>query len=168
MNAFDIVWVVIFTVLVVWSNAIAQGMKRYLRNKPLGSKSLQDGVFKDSISVAQLCVTTFSAVSVMSRFEDVRTLAKDSPYLLTGLCAMYVFAYISVMINHGFQCITRILCIINLSFVEESIGENVTRKFVTVTTVAVSGLACIAFVAVDDINSGTAASLFTNASVPTG
>ena len=168
MNPFDIFWVVIFSVFVIWANVIGYCAKHYLNNKPLGSKSLQDGVFKDSISVGQFFVTAFSFISVMSRFEDFRSLVKDSQSLLTGFCALYIFAYISVMINQGLQCITRILCIVNMSFVEESIGENVTQNFVTVTTVVVSGSACIFFYVVGDINTGTAASLFTSTTIPTG
>jgi len=168
MDAVDSFWVAIHIVLFIICNVVAQFIKHYLDNKPLGLKSLQDGVFKDTVSVGQFCMLTFSMVSVTSRFEEVRRYATDNPLFLTVFCGMYIFAYISLMINHGLQCITRILSIINLPFVEESIGETLTRNFVMVTTVVVSGLGCMFFYEVGDINTGTAASLFTNSSLPTG
>ena len=43
---------------------------------------------------------------------------------LTFACAIYVFAFVSICVCAGFLAIIRLACIINLNFMEESIGEQ--------------------------------------------
>ena len=96
MKTTDIAWIVIFSIPLVTMNAIGHCVRQYIRDKPLGMKSLHDVVFKDMLCVVQFGCSTFCLISMMSRFESVQQLMIDEPILLTFCCASYICAYISV------------------------------------------------------------------------
>lgn len=168
MESIDIVWSAAFLLLTLIINVIHVYLRCYIRDKPMGMKSLHDSVFKDTIILTQMCSSTFCLVAVLSRFESVRYMFGQIPLLLTAVCVVYVFAFISVGVNNGCICIVRILCIFNMTFMEEDLGERLVRILTVGSTMVASGIACIIFFVNDDINSGTPMSLLTNSSVPTG
>jgi hypothetical protein len=52
-------WVAIFVTILVVVNALHDMMRRYIRDKPLGSKSVHDLVFKVPISGISISVEIF-------------------------------------------------------------------------------------------------------------
>jgi hypothetical protein len=64
----------------------------------------------------------------MANFFD-----EKSPGTLLA-CSVYEFAFSTVCINIALTCLVRILCLINLTFVEESVGENRLRTFLAAAT----------------------------------
>ena len=166
MEFADIFWLGIYVSLLFIINSVLYCMNCYIRDKPL--RSLQDSVFKDTVIITQICGSIFCSVAILSRFDFVRNFLKDNPLVLTCFCTIYIFAFISIGVSHSCVCVSRILCIVNLTFMEDSLGENLARAFTVGSTMIVSGSACIVFAFHDDINTGTAFSLLTNTSVPTG
>jgi hypothetical protein len=60
------------------------------------------------------------------------------------------------------------MCIVNLTFMEEVLGEDIVRYGSIVVTFGSSIAACLVAVYYQDINSGTAMTLLTHQIVPTG
>ena len=168
MDNSDIFWVTAFLVLIFAISFLHIHMRCYVRDKPTGMKSLHDTIFKDTISLTQMSGSIFCAVAIMSRFELVRLFFNEFPLLRSAVCALYIFAFVSVGVNHSCICIVRILCIINMTFMEESLGERLTRMLTVGATLVTSGTACLIFFLIQDIDSGTPMSLLTNSSIPTG
>ena len=168
MKTTDIAWIVIFSIPLVTMNAIGHCVRQYIRDKPLGMKSLHDVVFKDMLCVVQFGCSTFCLISMMSRFESVQQLMIDEPILLTFCCASYICAYISVGVSNSCICVIRIICIMDLTFVEDHLDETMMRFWAVAFPVVVSMSSCIFFAYHNDINTGTAVSLLTNSSVRTG
>ena len=166
MEFADVFWLAIYVSLLFIINSVLYCMNCYIRDKPL--RSLQDSVFKDTVIITQICGSFFCSVAILSRFEFVRNFLKDNPLVLTCFCTIYIFAFISIGVSHSCVCISRILCIVNLTFMEDSLGENLARAFTVGSTIIISSSACVVFTFYDDINTGTAFSLLTNTSVPTG
>jgi hypothetical protein len=71
-------------------------------------------------------------------------------------------------VHSGCLSILRIVCLTNLNFIEEKIGETKTRIIITMTAISMAVLACAAQVASGDINSGTAFAFLTRQTVTTG
>ena len=48
----------------------------------------------------------------------------ESPRLVALPCALYIFAFVSVCVNAGCLCIIRILCMINMTMMEDTVQVN--------------------------------------------
>ncbi len=168
MNTPDFLWVCIFSILFFLINFVHYCMKNYVRDKPLGSKSLHDIILKDVLIVTQTCGSTLCSVAILSRLEHIRSIIDEYPIILTSLCTIYISAFMSACLIHGCLCIIKILCIINLTFMEERVGETLTRALVIGIVIGINSLACILFGFHDDIKTGTPMSLLRTTSVPTG
>jgi len=168
MQEFDVLWVIIFFSSLTITNFTLHNAKCYIRDKPPGMKSLHDIVFKDMICVVQFAASTICMTSILSRFEIVREVLSENPFLLTVFCSIYICGFTSVCISNSCICIIRILCIIDLTFVEEHLGEPMTRACALLIPFLACTSACIICSIHNDINSGTAMTLFTGRSVATG
>ena len=168
MDSVSIAWMIIFSVLFFIINSVYYLMESYIRDKPLGSKSLHDAVFKDMLVVTQMCGSTMCSVAVLSRIAFFCQVLQDFPIVLTGFCALYISAFMSACLILGCLGIVKILCIVNLTFMEEIVGETLARILVIGTIVIFDASACALFWFQDDLRTGTAMTLLTNTSVPTG
>ena len=168
MDAVNSAWMITFSVLFLVINSVYNLMESYIRDKPLGSKSLHDAVFKDMLVVTQICGSTLCSVAVLSRIEPFCQVLKDYPIVLTSFCALYISAFMSACLIVGCLGIVKVFCIVNMTFMEESVGETRTRVLVIGAIVGFDAVACILFMIQDDIRSGTPMTLLTNTSVPTG
>jgi len=143
-------------------------MMHCIKDKPLGSKTLFDTAFKDTLWFTCFCGSVFCLIDILSRFEFIRNLCSQNPSLLTFTSLMYVFAFVSVCIHNGSICIIKIACIISLTFMEETVGETLVRVVTISFTLLVSISACLLLTYLEDINSGTAMTLLTHQVIPTG
>ena len=112
--------------------------------------------------------STFTLIAIFSRFDCVVKFSKDHPIFVTLVCSHYCLAFISICVNAGCLSILRIVCLTNLNFIEEKIGEAKTRIIIAVTAIAMAILACAAQIVSGDINSGTAFAFLTRQTVTTG
>jgi hypothetical protein len=139
-----------------------------IKNKPLGSKTLFDAAFKDTLWFTCFSGSVFCIIDILSRFEFIRNLCSQNFALLTFTSLMYIFAFVSVCIHNSSLCIIKIACIMNLTFMEETAGETLVRVVSIIFTLSVSISACLLLTYLEDINSGTAMTLFTHQVIPTG
>jgi len=163
----DIVWVIIFSFILVWIILIHHFMICSIRDKPPGSKTLFDAAIKDTLIVIIFSGSVFCLIDILSRFESVRNLCIKYPGFLTFACVMYFLAFISVAIHNASMCIIKIACIINLTFMEETLGETFVRALTASFTLVVSILTCLLLVFLDEMNFGAAIILFTHQVIPT-
>jgi hypothetical protein len=106
-------------------------------------------------------------ICIFARFNCFKKLLFDKPNLVTVFCSIYCFSFVCLCISAGCLCITRILCIKNMSFVE-TIGEYRIRLILSTFTIFVGIIVTSIFVIVEDINSGTPLALLNFHVVPPG
>lgn len=167
-SGIDVIWILIFSFLLVSTIVIHYYMICCISDKAPGAKTLFDVAMKDFFWFTCFGGSAFCVIDVVSRFGSIRTLCQDYPSLLIVPCILYVYAFVSVCIQMGSICIIRILCILNLTFMEETLGENLIRTVAIAFTLFWSIFICVLFVVIDDIYSGTAMTLFTHNVLPTG
>jgi hypothetical protein len=51
----------------------------------------------------------------------------ESPVVTLLICSIYSFTFSAACVSVGFICVVRILCLKNITFVEEAIGETLLR-----------------------------------------
>jgi hypothetical protein len=54
----------------------------------------------------------------------VRTVFTENEYLLTVPCLLYVFSFVAICVKSGCFCIVRILCMINMAQLEDTVEEE--------------------------------------------
>ena len=168
METTDLICLIGFTFLFSTLNLLMFLIRSYIRNKAPGTQSLYDIVTGDSFLFVHFSGSTFTLIAIFSRFDFVVKLASDSKLFVTVVCSLYCLAFISVCVHSGCLCILRIVCLANLSFVEDVIGENRTRVSITGLSIFLAVAACVAQVLSGDINSGTAFAFLTRKAVTTG
>ena len=90
------------------------------------------------------------------------------PAPAVALCAVYSTVFASSCVGVGYLCVVRIICLRNITFVEESIGET-TLRVVFIVVVVVSGVTVTTILIVTgDVASGTIFILITRKAVPVG
>ena len=168
MDPIDIFWVILFTMTLFGIILVHYFMMECLKDKPLGSKTLHDAALNDLLWFTSTGGAIFCLIDIFSRFETVRHGCLEYPALLYFPCVMYFYAFVSICMHNGCTCIIKFLCIVNLTFMEESVGETLARILVIGNIVIFDASACALFWFQDDLRTGTAMTLLTNTSVPTG
>ena len=92
----------------------------------------------------------------------------DIPYGITALCTLHLFAMCSLSVNVSCTCIVRIFCILDISFMEETIGESLIQIFVAILTLISSSAACFMLLISGDMLSGSFFNLLAKKTVPAG
>ncbi len=134
MEAKDLLWLLLFTLLVFLSNCLCFLVVKSLKNKALGKQSIYDQVVQDTFLVGTFFCSWVSLIVIVTRFTWCRTLITDSDLLLTLVCSMTVFIRMALFFFTACLCIIPILCIFHMTFFEETIGESQIRKiYFTVT-----------------------------------
>jgi hypothetical protein len=168
METTDFVCLVAFAFLFLILNFLLFLIRSYITNKSPGTQSLYDIVTGDTFLFAHFSGSTFTLIAIFSRFDWIVKLSSESELFVTVVCSLYCLAFISVCVHSGCLCIVRILCLANLSFVEDVIGETRTRVSIAGLTVVLAIAACVAQILSGDINSGTAFAFLTRQAVATG
>jgi hypothetical protein len=133
-----------------------------------GCQSLYDVVTGDTFLFGHFSGSTFTLIAIFSRFDFVVKLSSENTIFVTLVCSLYCLAFISVCVHAGCLSILRIVCLTNLNFIEEKIGEAKTRIIITMTAIVMAILACSAQIVSGEINSGTAFAFLTRQTVTTG
>ena len=168
MNTIDTIWLILYSTILCSIIIVHHLLINYIRNKSPGSKSIHDVAFQDTLYSTRFSGLVISLIAILSRFEGARIVFTDYPMTVTYPCALYVFAFVTVCVNAGCFCIVRILCIINFTFMEETISETSVRLISSLVTISSGVTACMLLGYNDDINSGTAMTMLTHKLVPTG
>ncbi len=154
MESKDILWLFLFTLLLFLSNLLCFIMVGSLRSKALGNQSIYDQVFQDTSLVGNFFCSWISLVVIVSRFSWFRVLISDYNFLLTIICATTTSARHAGLVFICSFCIIRILCLLKMTFLEETVGEAKVR--LTYFTLALSTGIVVLFVLFihDEIVSG--------------
>lgn len=166
--AIDVFWITLFTLNLIFIIVLHYYMWGCISDKPLGSKTLFDTAFKDTLFFTGFGGSSFCLIDILSRFETVRILCSKHPELLTVTCTWYFYAYISLCTHNGCICVIRVFCIISLTFMEETLGETMVRMMAVIFTLGVSFSTCSMLVFLDEMRSGTAITIFVHRIIQTG
>ncbi len=168
MEKIDIFWLLAFILLFMALNVLVHIIVNSLKDKPLGSQSIYDVALQDTFFVMK-CYGSF--ICLMQGFANItkfRATLVENDIALTLACSIYSFGYTAIGISTGCLCFIRIFCLINLSFVEESIGEYSIRMISTIITVGISCIVVFILFINEETNSGAFASLLTLKPTPSG
>ena len=128
MDFLNLTWLLAFVALLVTLNVLDYFLIKYVNDKPLGHQSLYDVVFKDTFVVVQAYGTTYCTLAILSRLGPVSQLLSQDCYYLGSLAYLcYTAAFTAACVNVGLNCVIRTFCLISFSFMEETVGENLTR-----------------------------------------
>ena len=127
MNVINISWLIAFSILLVALNFLYSMLIKYINDKPLGNQSLYDIVFRDTISIVQLYGTTYCLLAILSRFESISNGLSENVLLGNIACLFYAFTFTATCVHLACTCVIRTFCLINISCMEESLGETLIR-----------------------------------------
>ena len=161
MEKIDVFWLFVFLILFVISTFLITSIRCYIRDKPLGSQSLYDVVAFDDFCFFQFSSSVFTLGAAITRFDYVRDFSAQHPVVITLFSMINVLALTSICIHSSFLAIVRLICLIKITFLEETIGENRVRSFMIGSTISSSLIICGLEIMSGDINTGTPYSLMT-------
>jgi hypothetical protein len=161
MDSVDVIWVCIFVFLFVLSNLLVSSLRGYLKDKPPGSQSLYDVMAFDNFCLSQFSSSVFTLGAAFTRFEYVRDFSAQFPVCITLFSMVNVLAVTLICVHSGFLAIVRLICLIKMAFLEETLGENLIRSFMIGATLASNLAICTLETISGDINTGTPYTLMT-------
>jgi hypothetical protein len=135
MDSMDLFWLSAFILIFLVLNLIQFLIANSLKDKPLGSQSIFDVAQQNTFFVMQ-CYGSFNCL--MHSFASTRKIQSillENNSLLTLACSLNTFGFTSLSINVVCLCTTRIVCLFNLTFIEETVGElkvQLISAFVTI------------------------------------
>ncbi len=72
-----------------------------------GVQTVYDTVVSDTFLVLQLTVAAFSTVAVLTRFEDVSSLANQSQHVVFAFCLIYNIPFVAMCVHLGLTNLLR-------------------------------------------------------------
>ena len=168
MEVEDSCWIFAFVLLFVSLNVINYLIVSSINGKPFGQQSVFDISIKDTLLATKLYGSFACLVCIFVRFASFRQLLSENPILTTILSFFYSFAFICLCVNVGCLCIIRILCIVKLSFVEETVGEFRIRLISSTFTLVLAITVPTFYAICGDIYTGYSIALLTMQILPPG
>ena len=168
MESFDIIWQTSFFVLLIVIYLINYLVVKSLEEKPPGSQSLFDISIQDTFFVMKCYGSISCTVCFLGRISRIQNLMNYSQFLLTLGCGIYSFGLISMFVSAGCLCIIRTLCIFQMTFLAETVGEWRVRLISGAMTFSLGFLSALVFIVFDDVVSGSPVTLLTNELNPSG
>jgi hypothetical protein len=155
MEVFDAFWLFAFGTLLLVTNLLLHLMIQSINKKPLGNQSIFDASMKDLFIVLS-CYTLFICIMyIFTRFEVIRNIFVKHTTLLTLTCTSYYFAFASVCIYASFVCITRIICLNKMAFIDETVGELKVRQFSAASSLSIAFVFAIVLFIYGETNGGS-------------
>ncbi len=143
MDNIDTIWFLLFIFLFLISTFLISMIRKFMKYRPLGSQSLYDVMTLDNFGMLQFTSTVFTLSASISRFESVRNFASKSQLFVTLFNCLYLFAYMSICVHGSCLAIIRLVCLIRLSILEETIGEYLTRIILNGISIIVALAVCV-------------------------
>jgi hypothetical protein len=162
MDVGDIVWVLVFGLLLMVLHLINFLIVSSLKGKSLGSQSIVDLVALDTFVILKCYGTITCLMCIFGRFASIQTVLTNSRFLLTIGCSIYMCGLICLSVNAGCVCIIRTLCICNMTFISETISECRVKQISVLMTFFCGLLVSLICIMNEDIESGTPLVLLTN------
>ena len=157
METANILWVIVLILLTVTINILLNSITMYIANKPLGYQTIYDVVFADNLKLAKFSSSVTILVEIFSRFENI---GKETKVALI-LCSLFFLAFVTICVYTSCVSIVRIICLLNMSFVEERFGDKGIRTALIVFSSIMSIGAFLVVIDKDEMNSGPVYSLLT-------
>ena len=157
----DFIWLCCFVIILVSLNVINYFIVSSIRDKPLGRQSAFDLLSKDTFFALKCNGSVGCLICIFARFDSFRQILSENPILVTCFCSVYSFTFICLCISAGCICIIRILCIVNMNLVEETLGEFRIRLISSVLTVFSGVTVTCIFVIFGDVETGSPIALLT-------
>ncbi len=123
MNLINFVWLLAFSFLLVCISILYLIMRNYLSNIPSGSQSLYHNLARNTLSFHQITGTIYCITAISSRFDFVSDFLSLNMVVNVSVSILYEFSYITSSISLGCLAIIRLLCLVNISLMEETVGE---------------------------------------------
>ena len=166
METIDLFWLLAFVLLFLASNLILHLIVTSLKEKPLGCQSIYDVALQDTFFIMKYYGSFICLMQSFTSIPQFRSFFSGNDIVLTLACSIYSFGYTSLCISTGCLCLIRICCLINLSFVEEAVGEYLVRLISAIISVGTAFVVVFTLFINEQINSGSFASLLTLTPIP--
>lgn len=162
------IWIVLFIINIIIIYWLHHSVIRLVKDKPLGLQTLVDSSSIDGLRTMWLTGTTYSFVAILSRIDLLQDVFQSHDVLLVSVCALYQFTFFSVSLIVALVCILRSLCLLNMAFIEEKIGERNVKIIQGGLTFMISLILLIIEIFSGDIKTGTSYSMVVRQWVPPG
>jgi hypothetical protein len=130
-----------------------------------GHQSLYDMVLRDFLLLAIFSSAVFSLTPIISTFQ--LSLSGEST-IVTGLMVMHTIAFVSMNFHGGCLTIARLACMIDMNFMEETLGEKLVRNFsIVISLAAAIGSSCVQILK-NEMNTGPIYFLITRQTIVSG
>ncbi len=126
MNLINFAWILVFLFNLVCINILYPTMRHYISNLSSGSVSVYHIIARKTLISHQMTGTIFCISAITSRFDFASDYLSSNFVVIVSVCTVYEFAFITANISLGCLAIIRLLCLVNISWIEESIGELLT------------------------------------------
>ena len=168
MEANDIFCLLSFTILLYIINIVHHLICQSIKEKALGCQSIYDCAMHDTFLVMRCYSTFICLIYILSRFELIKEIFIQNNTLLTAVCLCYSFGFTCQCINAGCVCIIRILCLAQMSFMDETVGEFMVRLISLAITFTTGFGATLAFFLAGESTSGSLFTILTDQVRPSG
>ena len=168
METENIFWVVSLIALMVTANILLQSIIMYVGNKPLGHQTIFDFICKDNLTVAQIVCNIWTSAEIFSRFEQLRSISVYNDYVIFLLCSLIFIGFVVFLVYSSCVCVMRIICLVKMDFIEDKVGESISRIVPLVISLTMSTGACIIVIAKGEMNSGPNYSMLSGQIIATG
>ena len=168
MELKDLVWFLAFLLLFLALNLIQNLIENSLEDKPMGNQTIYDLAMRDVFFGMKVYGSYVCFLYMAARFEAVRQFFHSNETGQTIACAVYFFGFVTMCLKSVFLFTVRILCIIRMSFLDESVGESnlvmASNLFCMLPGISASLLLTLN----GEVNSGSFKALITGEVVPSG
>ena len=168
MESDDVMWTVSFTTLIFSLHLVNNLTVKSLKAKPMGKQTIFDSALIDTFFAIKLYGTLACLICISARFEVIRNIFIQNSLCLTILCSIHTLSFTWMCVSSGCLCIIRTLCILNLTFMEETVGETKVRHISNALVISTGITFVVIFNVTGDVNSGSSAVLVTLKMVSSG
>lgn len=162
-------WAFAFLLLSIFSNILWTGFRSYLSAQPSGEMPLYLSVFKDLTLVIQISTTLHCSLVFFTCFETLSDLVYAKKMIFMTVCTVVECAHLMAILYMGCFCLVRLMCLKNIQFTEEKLGEVNIRVGVLAFCLSCQAMVGIAYnlLSTDSLN-GSNAIVVTKVSVLPG
>jgi hypothetical protein len=168
METVDFMWLALFTALLFTSYLFNNLVVKSLMAKPLGKQTIFDTAIRDTFFAMKFYITVACLMCILGRLYWIRFIFIENHVLLSAVCSIYSFGFTCVGVSAGCLCSIRTMSILNVNFLEETVGESKVRLISNLFVITTGILAVVVFNAAGEINSGTPIALLTYQTAPLG
>ena len=122
-------------------------------------------MLRDYLHLAIFSNNVFCFTFILSTFQ---LQLADKPIIATSLIVIHTVAFVSLNFHGGCLSLVRIGCMVDMNFMEETLGENFIRNLLTGVSLAAAIVSSSVQILNDDMNSGTIYYLITKQTVISG